>query len=303
MSQPHDDPNAPRQDDPGAPITPAPAGAAAAEPHAERVGGAGLPPMPSAPPPPAPRRDDAPQMSTPETLANIFFEPGRTFEALRARPRFLVAGLIMAVFFVGFTVLLFQKVDYGEMVRQAIENSPQAAQMSAEQKEQAVEMQTKPIFKYIFGYFAPFVGFAIVIALGGLIYMLASMGAGKKLGYKQALAVWTYSSFPPLVLAMIANVVLLFVSPPDAAEAAAARGGLVHANLGVLFSRAEQPVLTTLGAAVDVFAIYGLVLAATGLRKVGRMSSGTAWTIALVIYLFGVLLKVGVAALFGQAMG
>lgn len=255
------------------------------------------------PPPPAPRKDEGPQMSAAETLSGIFFEPGRTFEALRARPRFLVAGIIMAALFVGFTVLLFQKVDYAEMVRQAIENSPQAEQMSAEQKEQAIEMQAKPVFKYIFGYFAPFVGFAIVLAVGGLIYMLASMAAGKKLGYKQAVAVWTYSSFPPLVLSMIANMVLLFVRPPDAAEAATARGGLVHANLGVIFSRAEQPVLTTLGAAVDLFAIYGLVLAATGMRKVGRMSSGTAWTIVLVIYLFGVLFKVGVAALFGQAMG
>ena len=32
------------------------------------------------------------EMSTAETLTGIFFEPSRTFVALRARPRFLVAG-------------------------------------------------------------------------------------------------------------------------------------------------------------------------------------------------------------------
>jgi hypothetical protein len=264
------------------------------------VGNAALPPPP---PQPAPRRDDAPQMSTPETLANIFFEPGRTFEALRARPRFLAAGVVMAVIFVGFTALLFTKVDYEQMVRQAIENSPQAEQMTPEQREQAIEMQTKPVFKYLFGYAAPFFGFAFVIAVGGLVYMLASLAAGKKLGYKQALAVWTYSSLPPFVLSMLANTVLLFVRPPDPADAAAARGGLVRANLGALFSRTEQPVLATLGSAVDLFAIYGLVLAAVGMRRVGRMSSGTAWTLVLIIYLVGLLFKVGVAAIFGQAMG
>ena len=35
-------------------------------------------------PPSAPT---GPEMSTPETLTGIFFEPSRTFEALRARPR------------------------------------------------------------------------------------------------------------------------------------------------------------------------------------------------------------------------
>src|SRR3954469_20046382 len=31
---------------------------------------------------------DGPEMSTPQTLTGIFLEPTRTFEALRARPRF-----------------------------------------------------------------------------------------------------------------------------------------------------------------------------------------------------------------------
>jgi len=51
------------------------------------------PPPPFAPTPPPPTVE----MSTPQTLTSIFFEPGRTFEALRSRPRFLIAGLILLV--------------------------------------------------------------------------------------------------------------------------------------------------------------------------------------------------------------
>lgn len=242
-------------------------------------------------------------MSTPETLSGIFFEPGRTFEALRARPRFLVAALVMAIFFLGFTVLFFQKINYEDMMRQAVESSPRAEQMTPEQKEQAISMQTKPVVKYAISYVLPALIFAIIIALGGLIYMLGAMAMGKRIGYKQGLAVWTYSSLPPLVLVMLANIIMLFVRPPDPSDAAAARGGLIHANLGILTDRTAHPVLTTLLGSLDLFAIYGLVLAAIGLRKVARMSSGAAWTIVIAIYLIALLFKLGGAALFGQAMG
>ncbi|MCA1630917.1 MAG: YIP1 family protein [Acidobacteria bacterium] len=242
-------------------------------------------------------------MSTPETLTGIFFEPGRTFEALRARPRFLVAGVILAVALLVFTTLLFQKVDYDQMVRQAVESSPQAEQMSPEQREAAISMQTKPVFKAL-NYVSPLIGVPIFLALGGLIYMLGTVVMGKKIGYKQAVSVWAYSGLPPAILGTLANLILLFVRPPDAADAAAAaRGGLVHANLGILFDRATQPLLVTLFGALDLFSIYGLVLAAIGLRKVGRLSTGAAWTIVIAVWLVGVLFRVGIAALTKQAIG
>jgi hypothetical protein len=242
-------------------------------------------------------------MSTPQTLSGIFFEPGRTFEALRARPRFLAATIILALCFLAATVVFFSKIDYDQMIRQAIENSPRADQMSPEQKETMISMQQKPIFKYGFGYGLPFVGVFFVVAAGAAIYLLGALAMGKKMSYWQALAVWSYSSLPPVLLSTIANVVMLFVRPPDPADAAAARGGLIHANLGILVSRADHPVLTSALGAVDLFVIYGLVLAAIGLRKTGRLSAGSAWTVIIAVWLVGVLIRVGIAALTGQAMG
>jgi len=69
-------------------------------------------------------------MSTAETLGNIFFDPGATFESLRKKPRFLVVALITVAMFVGFTALLFQKVNFEEFMRQQIEKSPRTAQMT-----------------------------------------------------------------------------------------------------------------------------------------------------------------------------
>ncbi|HEX8069109.1 MAG TPA: YIP1 family protein [Pyrinomonadaceae bacterium] len=246
--------------------------------------------------------DDAPVMSTPQTLAGIFFEPGRTFEALRARPRFLVAALIIAVTFSVYQVLLIQRIGgYEAFVRAQIEAAPRTADLPAEQKEQAIAMQTRPPFKAI-GYLAPIIGVALFVAVGGALYLLGALLMGKGISYKQAVAVWVYSGLPPALVVLVANLLLLFLKSPDDMDIAGASRGLVHANLGLLVSGTAHPILATLLGSLDLFRLYGLFLAALGLRKVGRMSPGSAWTVVLLIFLLGVLLTVGIAAMTGTPM-
>ncbi len=80
------------------------------------------------------------EMSTAETLTGIFFEPSRTFEALRSRPRFLVAGLILLALACVVTAILYTRVDMGQYIRDRIERSPNAAQISEQQKEMQVRI-------------------------------------------------------------------------------------------------------------------------------------------------------------------
>ena len=275
------------------PATPPADAAPAPPPPADNV----APP----PPPPAPRRDDGPQMSTPETLSGIFFEPGRTFEALRARPRFLVAAIIMVVILLAWNAAFFSKVDYAEMVRSTIENSPQAEQLTPEQREQQIAIQSSPIVKWI-AIASPVLAIPVFLAIGGALYLLGSLAMGKGVSYKQAISVWTYSSLPPMLLVMLANIVMVLVRPPAIEDAAVASRGMVRVNPGVAIDKMAHPVLATALGSVDLFAIYGLVLAAIGLRKVARMSSGAAWTVALGLYLLGLLFKLGIAAVTGQPM-
>lgn len=252
--------------------------------------------------PPAPQPAYAGQpalsMSTPETLTGIFFEPGRTFEALRERPRFLVAALIIVVLSLGVTVLLFSKVDYAAFMREQIMKSPRASQMTPEQVDAAVGFYNGPIGK-AFIYVIPIVGTAIFIAAGGALYLLGSMLMSGKLRYKQALSVWTYSSFAPGVLGAILAVVVILLTPGEDLNPAQP-GGMLKTNLAWLLPHGSSPAIASLLGSLDLFAFYGLFLAALGLRKVGKMSSGSAWTIAVGLWAIGVLLKVGWAALFGQ---
>lgn len=260
------------------------------------------PDIPPPPPPFNPQPDPPKELSVAETLTGIFFEPGRVFESFRTRPRFLVAAVIGVVFFMAFTFVFFQKVGYERVVREAVENGPRAEQMSPEQKEAAIRMQSGPVFRVIAFGATPIV-FGIIFAAGAGLYLLGSMLMGKQVSYKQALAIWSYSSLPPLVLAMIVNIILVFIKSPDDYDiVSASRRGLVKANLAFLSDPKTAPVVYTFLGSLDLFAFYGLFLAALGLRKVGKMSSGAGWGIVLGIWIFGMVVRMALAGLFGQAM-
>ena len=235
-------------------------------------------------------------MSTAETLGNIFFDPGATFESLQKKPRFLVVALIMVVMFVGFSVLLFQKVNFEEFMRQQIEKSPRTAQMTPEQKEQAVKMQSGPVGKTI-AYVIPVVAVAVLFSAGAGLYLLGVMAMGGVMSYKQAISVWAYSSLPPAVLGTLVGVIVLLMKPADSIDLAHPES-ITQANLGVLASSTSGPTYAFLSQ-MDLFQFYGLFLAALGLKKVGRISSGTAWTIVLAFFVIKVLGKVGWASMFG----
>ena len=243
------------------------------------------PPPPFAPTPPPPEVE----MSTPQTLIGIFFEPGRVFEALRGRPRFLVAGLIVLLLTIGVTAALYQRVDMGEFIRQQMDKSQRNAEMPPEQKEMAIK-----IGKIVGAVIVP-VLVVIGIAAGSAIYLLAVMAFGGSIGYKRSLAVWVYSSLPPSVLGTIVAVLVLFLKSPDTIDPK----HLLVTNPGAFMSPETSPVLTTLLTQFDLLRFYGMFLAAVGLRKVAKISSGSAWTIVILLWLIWGILAVANAAIFG----
>jgi hypothetical protein len=98
----------------------------------------------------------------------------------------------------------------------------------------------------------------------------------------------------------VLSLVLLFVKDPDDLHPVLGQGGLVTDNLGALVKPGEHPVLFGLLSAFGVLAFYHVWLTATGLRHAGeRVSSGSAWTIAIVFWGIGLLFAVASSALFG----
>jgi hypothetical protein len=253
----------------------------------------------SAPPPPEkiePR--EAAQISEAGTLGSIFFEPGRTFEDLRRKPRFVLATLIIILMVTAFNAFFIGKVGFENLVRDRMENNSRVQQLPADQKEQLIHQQSGPVWKGI-SYAAPPVAVLVIIFLGGLLYWGASSAFGGSSGYMQNVSVWVYSSFPPIVISMLANILILFFKSVDDIDLTTSQGGVLHANPSMFIDAKAQPVLNAVLSTFDLFSIWGWILAAIGLRVVCKLSSGAAWAIVLILALVSLVVKVIFAGFFG----
>jgi hypothetical protein len=230
------------------------------------------------------------EMSTAETLTGIFFEPSRTFEALRARPRFLVGGIILLVLACLVTVLLYTRVDMGQYIRDRIEKSPQAAQLSDAQKDMQVKMGKN------LGMLAIPASVPIIIAGGAALYLLGVLAFGGSISYTKSLAVWVYSSIPPSVLGALIAILVLFLKSPDSIDPE----HMVATNPAVLLGEDASKVLVAVLSQFDLLRFYGIFLAALGLRKVAKLSSTQAWGVVIALWAIGALLRIGSAAIFGR---
>jgi hypothetical protein len=253
-----------------------------------------------APPPPV---DNTPpvepaQMSEVGTLGSIFFEPGATFEDLRRKPRFLLAGLIMVALFTAFIVAFNSKLGFERIARERLETSSWYQSQSPEQKAKTLEQQTSPVVKGITYAVAP-LAFLVTLLIGGLIYWLGANAMGGSATFLRGLAVWVYSSFPPFVVSMLANLLVLFLKSADDIDIATSQNGLIQASPAFFMNAKSSPVLHAVLGTFDVFLIWGWILAAIGLRIVGKISSGAAWAIVLLVALLNVAFRV-VTALFSS---
>ncbi len=235
---------------------------------------------------------EPPQMSEAATLGGIFFEPGNTFEDLRRKPRFLLALLLLIILSSAWVFALYYKVgeaNYKRFVAEQIDKSPQAQGLSAEQKEGAIKLNMT--ISSAVRYAMPLI-VIIGVAFCSLFYWLAGKAFGGTGNFLHAVSVFVYSSLPPAVVGAAANFIVLALKSVDDIDIAASQKGVIHANPAFLLDGNSMPVLATLVGTLDLFMIWGWILAAIGLRIANKISSGSAWAITIIGALIGIALRV-----------
>lgn len=245
-------------------------------------------------PPPPPERivaDEQPQMSEMATLGNIFFEPGRTFEDLRRKPRFIAATLVMAVLISAFSFGLYYKVG-DEKMQDFIAAEVDKSSTSMSSEERASGIRVGMIIATVIRYILPII-IILGLLLGGLVYWLASKAFGGSGGFLHALSTWVYASFPPTIVAMIGNFVALAFKNVDDIDIASTQsaGGLLPSSLAALVDAKTMPLIAAPLSMFDLFMIWGWALAIIGLQKTMRLSSGSAWAITLILATLHLLSK------------
>ena len=260
------------------------------------------------PPPPTLQMTSKPSMSVIKTLAYAFFAPGRMFDSFRelttfspAAIRFVLAAVLIVISFVAYNVAYLVIVGTGKIAVASMEVSPNTASLSDQQKQSALLIQQSPTFQTIT--LATRFGLLIVLTLvsfflGGLIYWLGAILFKSKIKYLQALLVWTYATLPVTIIWLLANMFVLLLWPPETNMAiVTGANGVVHANLGALFTVTSlpAPVYVVALSAFDLFEFYGVGLAVFGLRKVASIHWLVSFGIVIFVWLIGLMWRVSTA--------
>ncbi|HMD70388.1 MAG TPA: YIP1 family protein [Bryobacteraceae bacterium] len=228
-------------------------------------------------------------------LVGVIFEPKKTFEDIARRPTFLVPMALAIVFGLVFMVAFSRRVGWEKVVRDRIESSSQAQQMSAEQKEQQIAIGAK--FAAIGTYAVIIVGTPVMdLAIAGILLGIAAGMMSAPIKFKQAFAVVCWSYVVNCISAVLAVVVMFLKNPEDFDL-----NNPLMFNLGALFEpNMPSKFIHSLASSIDLFPFWIIFLMATGLKAAGgkRFSFGSALFAVVLPWGLFVLLKSAAAAIF-----
>jgi hypothetical protein len=141
-----------------------------------------------------PEAERVESMSFVSRLVNIFTAPSKVFQFLSGKPLWVVPLVVITLYAPLLQGIIFTSDTGKEGMRQEIQKSPRAAQLTPEQIDQQISMMSKviPISTLVI---AP----VITFALAGLVYFLFSVALGGEVTYKQTLSAWVHVALIGLV--------------------------------------------------------------------------------------------------------
>jgi hypothetical protein len=259
---------------------------------------------------------DAPAPLPPaDRVTRVFYEPKAVFKNLRHHPRWLAGFLVLAFFGATYQVALNQRLGVERFAEDEANRRIEGGLYPAD-RISADDFRQVWIRQAIAGATVTKVTDPFRVAGGMLlgllflagIYLLCVLAFGGRMNFWQALSVAVYGSLPPAVISVVLSLFLLYVKQPgDIIPFEAQRHGLARADLGLLFkahnmmsNTLERPVLYTLASFIGLFQLYGWWVTVNGLKHAGsqKISNGSAWAIAFLLWLVGMLLATTLAVIF-----
>lgn len=229
-----------------------------------------------------------------QNLLDVYVSPREAFTRIAARPAWILPAAAYVVLTVIFVGTWMSRMDYREFMQTQIEASGQAERLTAEQREQAIEMQAgfMPVMLGLSGTLGPVVSLLVV---AGLLLAIYRFFYAASVTWPQSLAVTSWVFFAtglvstPLLLAVMGLKGYWNLNPQDA----------LQTSLALLVDKATtaKPLYALLGS-IDLFSIWIVFLLATGYAAVIRRSTSSALWGVVVPWALVVLAKVVWAAIF-----
>lgn len=219
-------------------------------------------------------------------VASVLISPAATFQAIRERPTWLVAFLLV-ILVTGVVGQIAQaKVDPETMIRDMMEGAGSA--VPEERIEEIIERQENQ---------SPVVGALVSTAFITIIPLLCAvyfwMGTrlfGGEPTFKQSFSTVVHSFVPWWAVKALLSVPALLTR--DELTVQEASTGLLPSNLGLLVNEETPVLLRSLAISLDVFTLWGLFLMVLGFSVVAKISKLASGALAFLVWLlvFGLTL-------------
>ncbi len=227
-------------------------------------------------------------------IAGVFFEPKKAFADIAAMPAFLVPLILVIAASLGMMIAFTQHVGWERTVAQQMANSPRTAQMTPEQRQQAIATGAKfaSMTMYVLPILIPVTWLIIAGVLTGITAGILSAGVK----FKQVFAIVAYANLVGVIMAAL-SVIVMFLKNPDDFNI---QNPLMF-NVGAYMDpQTSSKFLYSLATSLDLFSFWMMLLMATGLRAAAgkKLSFGGALFAVVLPWAVYVLGKSAIAGVF-----
>jgi Yip1 domain len=229
-----------------------------------------------------------------QRVSGVFIDPGAAFEDIARKPDFIAPLILLILVSVAVTETMLSKIGTSRIARNAIMHSGQAANLSPEQINQAVEKSAAAVgvFMHLSALFAVPIFLAAVAGIG----LLVLNGIfGVRAGFKKVFSVACYADLPSILGGVMAMTVTFFADPDHFNP-----GSPTPSNPGFFLNpQTTSHAMMALASSFDIFILWFLILLAIGLSRVsGRaVKSRPIFFIYFGLWMLLVMARVGLAAL------
>jgi hypothetical protein len=193
-------------------------------------------------------------------LTGVFFDPKTAFADIAKRPTWLVPVVLLIIFGLAVSLTISQRVGWDRVVRQGMENSSRAQQLTPEQREQNVAIGVK--IASVMGYIGVVLVPVVFAIMAGVLLGVASGIFSAGLRFKQVFSVVCYASLTGLVSAVL-TIVVLFLKNPEEVNI---QNALAFNPGAFMDPNTSSKFLYSLATSLDLFSFWTILLMAVGLK-------------------------------------
>lgn len=212
-------------------------------------------------------------------VARTLTTPAFGLAAAVERRRSLVAVLLGTLAALAFASAAVPRVDYESSAAAELARQPKAAEMTPHDREEALATARK--VGQISGWAGAIAGPALQALGVALALFVAFRVAGTRPAFRETFAVAAHGLLPVWLARLLAIPAALARAPIPADQA----GALLPSSPAALLPPGAAPALAGALGALDLFALWAIVLVATGMARASGASRRRAAIVTAVLYL------------------